>query len=48
MGRESSRHMKDIKYIQNFCLITRDRWEINTKWDILYVDDTILAADWRY
>jgi hypothetical protein len=47
MGGESSMHVKDIKYIQNFGLITRDRWEINTKWDILYVDGTILSADWR-
>jgi hypothetical protein len=47
MGRESSMHVKDIKYIQNFCLITRDRWEISTKWDTLYVDGTILASDCR-
>lgn len=28
MGRECCTHVKDIKYIHNFCLITRDRWEI--------------------
>jgi hypothetical protein len=38
--------VKDIKYIQNFCLITRDRWENNIKRDIFHVDGTILAFDW--
>jgi hypothetical protein len=40
-------HVKDIKYIQNFCLITSDKWENNIKQDIFHVDGTILAFDWR-